>query len=178
MITRDGLLTLIDEIDAAEREIGAARAGLREIYDRAKGGGFSVKAVRRLVAERRFGRDEAAEDALASYRQLLGPTPLELAASEPAPAGPPRTPPLPLPDADEEGDADELGEGEDEDDPADEDDADDDEADENPLPDPSPDPAPGPLAAKGRPVRKLKPVKDRKARGRRPVREAIAVQAP
>lgn len=59
-------------LDRIEEERQAVLADAREVYKEAKGEGYNVKALRRVLADRRKPTDAALEADLEMYRALLG----------------------------------------------------------------------------------------------------------
>jgi uncharacterized protein (UPF0335 family) len=68
------LKSIVERIEHVEGEIKDLQAGRGEIYQEAKGHGYDVKVLRRLVAMRRQdqAKREQAEAILATYMNALG----------------------------------------------------------------------------------------------------------
>ncbi len=68
------LRSLVSRIERLEEERKALGSDIRDIYTEAKSGGFDVKVLRALIAERRKepAEVEEAADLLDTYRRALG----------------------------------------------------------------------------------------------------------
>lgn len=68
------LTSFVKRIETLEAHISERRADIKEIYGEAKKGGLNVKAIRKLIAERRQDQAarEAMEETLDQYRHALG----------------------------------------------------------------------------------------------------------
>ena len=73
-VAADILRSVVERIERIEEEIAEKNADKRDIYAEAKANGFDVKALKRIVSERRVDRDERmeAEAILDLYRSALG----------------------------------------------------------------------------------------------------------
>lgn len=60
-IARDQLKAFVERIERLEEEKAALTGDIRDVYAEAKGQGFDVKALRRLVSERKLDRAERQE---------------------------------------------------------------------------------------------------------------------
>jgi len=60
-IAADQLRSIVERIERLEEEIKALNEGKSEIYTEAKGNGYDVKVLKRIVADRRKGADEVSE---------------------------------------------------------------------------------------------------------------------
>lgn len=71
---KDQLRTIVARIERLEEEKAALAADLREVYAEAKGNGFDVKALRRVIALRRLDNEQrmAREAVLDTYLHALG----------------------------------------------------------------------------------------------------------
>ena len=88
-VAQDQIRAFVERIERMEEEKKAIADDIREIYAEAKGNGFDIKVLRRVIRER--GQDKAEredfEAVLDLYRQALGmyvDTPLGRAALEDA----------------------------------------------------------------------------------------------
>lgn len=73
-IAREQLKAFVERIERLEEEKAALAADIRDVYAEAKGNGFDVKALRRVIRERRLDRAELQEqEAMVDlYRAALG----------------------------------------------------------------------------------------------------------
>jgi len=73
-IARDQLKSIVERIERLEEEKAALAGDIRDIYAEAKGNGFDVKALRRVVRERKLDRAEFQEQEaiIDLYRSVLG----------------------------------------------------------------------------------------------------------
>lgn len=73
-IARDQLKAFVERIERLEEEKAALTGDIRDVYAEAKGNGFDVKALRRVVRERKLDRAELQEqEAIVDlYRSALG----------------------------------------------------------------------------------------------------------
>ena len=73
-IARDQLKSIVERIERLEEEKAAIAADIREVYAEAKGNGYDVKALRRVVRERKLDRAEfqEQESIIDLYRSALG----------------------------------------------------------------------------------------------------------
>ncbi len=73
-VARDQLKSIVERIERLEEEKAALAADVREVYAEAKGNGFDVKALRRVVRERKLDRAEFQEQEaiIDLYRSALG----------------------------------------------------------------------------------------------------------
>lgn len=76
-ISAERLKSLIERVERVEEEIKVMQGDKRDIYSEAKGGGFDVKAMRKVIALRKMdAADRDEQDAiLAVYLQALGMEP-------------------------------------------------------------------------------------------------------
>jgi uncharacterized protein (UPF0335 family) len=84
-VAGDRLRSIVDRIERLEEERKALGNDIKDIYAEAKGAGFDVKVIRRLIKERKQDADELEEQEtlLEVYRRALGEfvgTPLGAAA--------------------------------------------------------------------------------------------------
>ena len=73
-VAAEQLRAIVERIEQLEDEKRKTAEYLKEVYAEAKGNGFDVKAIRKLVALRRKDRDEREEEEamLALYMEALG----------------------------------------------------------------------------------------------------------
>ncbi len=73
-IARDQLKAFVERIERLEEEKAALAGDIREVYAEAKGNGFDVKALRRVVRERKLDKADLQEqEAIVDlYRSALG----------------------------------------------------------------------------------------------------------
>ncbi|WP_422019836.1 DUF2312 domain-containing protein [Pyruvatibacter mobilis] len=73
-IARDQLKSIVERIERLEEEKAALAADIRDVYAEAKGNGYDVKALRRVVRERKLDRAEFQEQEaiIDLYRHALG----------------------------------------------------------------------------------------------------------
>lgn len=73
-VARDQLKSIVERIERLEEEKAALAADIREIYAEAKGNGYDVKALRRVVRERKLDKAEFQEQEaiIDLYRSALG----------------------------------------------------------------------------------------------------------
>ena len=73
-IARDQLLAFVQRIERLEEEKAALLTDIREVYAEAKGTGFDVKALRRVIRDRSIDRAalQEEESILDLYRAALG----------------------------------------------------------------------------------------------------------
>ncbi len=73
-VARDQLKSIVERIERLEEEKAALAADIREVYAEAKGNGYDVKALRRVVRERKLDRAEFQEQEaiIDLYRHALG----------------------------------------------------------------------------------------------------------
>ena len=84
-IAADRLRSIVDRYERLDEEVRALRSDQKDIMAEAKSGGFDVKVLRRLIADRRKDAAdlEELETLLEVYKRALGPyvdTPLGGAA--------------------------------------------------------------------------------------------------
>lgn len=60
-IAGDRLLSFIERIERLEEEKAALAADIREVYSEAKGSGFDIKIIRRVIGERKLDQSERQE---------------------------------------------------------------------------------------------------------------------
>ncbi len=72
--TKDQLRAFVSRIERLEEEKAALAADLREVYSEAKGNGFDVKALRKLISLRKQDENKRREEeaVLATYLHALG----------------------------------------------------------------------------------------------------------
>lgn len=64
-ISHEQLKTIVERIEKVNSDIADLRADVRDIYAEAKGNGYDVKTIRKIIARRKLSEDERAEqDAL------------------------------------------------------------------------------------------------------------------
>jgi uncharacterized protein (UPF0335 family) len=70
------LRAFIERIERLEEEIGDLKAGVKEVYAEAKGNGFDVKIMRKIISIRKQDRDKRREEEeiLDLYLAALGIT--------------------------------------------------------------------------------------------------------
>ncbi|CDO58958.1 MULTISPECIES: DUF2312 domain-containing protein [Parvibaculaceae] len=73
-VARDQLKSIVERIERLEEEKAALAGDIREVYAEAKGNGYDVKALRRVVRERKLDRAEFQEQEaiIDLYRSALG----------------------------------------------------------------------------------------------------------
>lgn len=73
------LRALVERIERVEQEIADKKIDHKEIYAEAKGVGFDVKIIRKIIARRKRSKSELQEEdaLLATYMHALGETPIE-----------------------------------------------------------------------------------------------------
>jgi Uncharacterized protein conserved in bacteria len=73
-IAADQLKATIERIERREEEKSGISADIREIYAEAKGNGFDIKAIRRIIALRKQDYSERSEEEaiLELYMQAIG----------------------------------------------------------------------------------------------------------
>ncbi|GGD05227.1 DUF2312 domain-containing protein [Pyruvatibacter mobilis] len=73
-IARDQLKSIVERVERLEEEKAALAADIRDVYAEAKGNGYDVKALRRVVRERKLDRAEFQEQEaiIDLYRHALG----------------------------------------------------------------------------------------------------------
>lgn len=73
------LRALVERIERVEQEIADKKVDHKEIYAEAKGVGFDVKVIRKIIARRKRSKTELQEEdsILALYLHALGETPIE-----------------------------------------------------------------------------------------------------
>ena len=83
-IAGDRLKSFIERIERLEEEKRSLSEDIKEVYTEAKGTGFDIAIMRKLIAERRRDKDAVDEEAtlLDIYRRALGMLPLFEAAAE------------------------------------------------------------------------------------------------
>jgi uncharacterized protein (UPF0335 family) len=71
---KDQLRAFVSRIERLEEEKAALAADLREVYAEAKGNGFDVKALRKIISLRKKDEDKRREEeaVLATYLHALG----------------------------------------------------------------------------------------------------------
>ena len=71
---KDQLRTIVSRIERLEEEKAALSADLKEVYAEAKGNGFDVKALRKLISLRRQDDNKRREEEmiLTTYLHALG----------------------------------------------------------------------------------------------------------
>jgi uncharacterized protein (UPF0335 family) len=79
------LLSIVERWERLEEEVKALRSDQKDILSEAKGAGYDVKVIRKILAERKLSAEERAnmEALLDTYRAALGmlsDTPLGAAA--------------------------------------------------------------------------------------------------
>lgn len=72
--TKDQLRTIVSRIERLEEEKAALASDLKEVYAEAKGNGFDVKALRKLISLRKQDDNKRREEEmiLATYLHALG----------------------------------------------------------------------------------------------------------
>lgn len=82
------LRAFIERIERVDAEISELKADQKDIYAEAKGNGFDVKIMRRIVAIRKQDADKRREEEeiLDLYMISLGMTPLETWATKESPS--------------------------------------------------------------------------------------------
>jgi uncharacterized protein (UPF0335 family) len=70
----DQLRSIIERVERLEEDKSQVAADIKEVYAEAKGNGFDIKALRKLVALRKKDRDKAMEERaiLELYANALG----------------------------------------------------------------------------------------------------------
>ena len=70
----DQLKTIVERIERLEEEKSTIAGDIKEIYAEAKGNGFDVKILRKVIARRKRDRDEIKEEEaiLELYESQLG----------------------------------------------------------------------------------------------------------
>lgn len=91
-VARDQLRSIVERIEALERDKAEIAADIKDVYSEAKGNGFDVKALRSIVRLRKQDADKRREHEaiLDTYMHALGmlaDTPLGQAAIERAAHG-------------------------------------------------------------------------------------------
>ncbi len=73
-VAQDQLRTIVARIERLEEEKATIAADIREVYAEAKGNGFDVKALRKLISVRRVDQAERKEQEamLDLYMHALG----------------------------------------------------------------------------------------------------------
>lgn len=73
-VAADELRQFVERIERMQDEINTARLDLKEVYTEAKGRGYDVKALRRIVRTRAKDQEKLAEEAaiLELYGAALG----------------------------------------------------------------------------------------------------------
>lgn len=73
-VARDQIKSIVERIERLEEEKAALTADIREVYAEAKANGYDVKALRRVVRERKLDRGEFQEQEaiIDLYRHALG----------------------------------------------------------------------------------------------------------
>jgi uncharacterized protein (UPF0335 family) len=73
-IAADQLKTIVERIERLESEKEQTANDIKEVYSEAKGNGFDVKVLRKIIALRKQDRDERQEQEaiLELYQQALG----------------------------------------------------------------------------------------------------------
>jgi uncharacterized protein (UPF0335 family) len=73
-IAADQLRTIVERIERLHEERKAIADDISEVYGEAKGNGFDVKILRKIIAERRRDHAERMEEStiLELYREALG----------------------------------------------------------------------------------------------------------
>ena len=68
------LKQLVERIERLEEEKAGIAAGIKEVYAEAKGRGYEIKVLRKLIAERKRDPHEVQEEAetMDLYKQALG----------------------------------------------------------------------------------------------------------
>lgn len=76
------LRSIVERIERLEEEKAATTADIKEVYDEAKGNGFDVKILRKVVRLRKIDRAEREEEEaiLDVYLAALGMLPTETAS--------------------------------------------------------------------------------------------------
>jgi uncharacterized protein (UPF0335 family) len=71
---KEHLLAFIERIERLEEEKAATQNDIKEVYAEAKGNGFDVKVIRKIVSLRKKEEHERLEEEaiLATYMQALG----------------------------------------------------------------------------------------------------------
>ncbi|MFY9294476.1 MAG: DUF2312 domain-containing protein [Methylorubrum rhodinum] len=75
-VAADQLKTIIERIERLEEEKAALQGDIKDVYAEAKGNGFDVKVLRKLVALRKVDHDDRAAftAVLGLYADALGMT--------------------------------------------------------------------------------------------------------
>jgi len=73
-IAKDQLKTIIERVERLEEDKAAIGSDIKDVYAEAKGNGYDVKALRRIVALRKQDPDKRAEQEaiLDTYMHALG----------------------------------------------------------------------------------------------------------
>jgi uncharacterized protein (UPF0335 family) len=58
LIAKDQLKTIVERIERLDADKSAIQQDIKEVYVEAKGNGFDVKALRKVIAARRKDREE------------------------------------------------------------------------------------------------------------------------
>lgn len=72
-VAREQLQSIVDRIERTQQDIDEHKAAQKEIYAESKGLGYDVKALRKLIAQRKRDKDDVAEEAaiLDLYQSVL-----------------------------------------------------------------------------------------------------------
>jgi uncharacterized protein (UPF0335 family) len=73
-IAADQLKTIVERIERLEEEKAQISSDIKDVYAEAKGNGFDVKVLRKIISLRKQDRDERQEQEaiLELYQQALG----------------------------------------------------------------------------------------------------------
>lgn len=72
-VTADELRQFVERVEQLEAEKAAIADQVKEVFAEAKGRGYDVPALRKLIALRRRDKDDVAEEAILDlYKQAMG----------------------------------------------------------------------------------------------------------
>jgi uncharacterized protein (UPF0335 family) len=73
-VAADQLKAIVERIERLEEEKAALASDIKEVYAEAKGNGFDIKVLRKIIGLRKRDRDERMEEEaiLDLYKQALG----------------------------------------------------------------------------------------------------------
>ena len=74
------LTRIVERIEKQEDEISLLKQDVQDIYTEAKGNGYDVKIIRKIIAMRKMDETKRKEESaiLAAYMREIGMTPLEM----------------------------------------------------------------------------------------------------
>jgi uncharacterized protein (UPF0335 family) len=74
------LTRIVERIEKQEDEISLLKQDVKDIYTEAKGNGYDVKIIRKIIAMRKMDDTKRKEEnvILAAYMREIGMTPIEL----------------------------------------------------------------------------------------------------